>query len=106
MICGGHAQGPTIRSVNVISIPSDHYLSAEDLARMRVPGLAIEHQAPVEPVIEQSASIDQEIVPRSAEEMSTASVEEEKQLIDKLTIEIRELAQRAERFSCHLTLSY
>lgn len=52
----------TIGTVNVISVPVDHYLSAEDVERLSAPGLAFEHEPqieqpepPIEPPIAQHA---------------------------------------------------
>jgi hypothetical protein len=44
--------GTVIGAVNVISVPCDHYLSAQDIERLRAPALQqLEHAPePVEPV--------------------------------------------------------
>jgi hypothetical protein len=64
-VAGTGTLGTHIGTVNVISVPVDHYLSAEDIERMRAPGLAIDHVSPAEP-----AAMAQEIEPRSPEEAS------------------------------------
>ena len=41
--------GPTISTINVVSIPSDHYISAADIAKMRGP-VQLEHIPSPEPL--------------------------------------------------------
>ena len=63
------AVGHHISSVRVVSIPSDHYLSAQDIERARSPGI-FEATAAPEPLVEPEApaASAQEIKPYSPEE--------------------------------------
>ena len=47
---GEGLSGPSITSVNIISVPTDNYLSAEDMARLRGQTQTIEHVPPSEPL--------------------------------------------------------
>lgn len=73
--------GQRIGSINIVSIPSNHFLSAEDIARMRVspPLLEHEHERPYdalstkveiadEPEFDAAAEPEPEFVPRSPRE--------------------------------------
>jgi hypothetical protein len=60
-VTGDGLPGTTIGTVNVISVPADHYLSAEDIEKMR-PTLEIEH-APEYAVDEPASQLNHEIPP-------------------------------------------
>jgi len=74
----------TIGSVNVISVPVDHYLSAEDVAKISAQALQIEHEPKLEivepePVIEQPAqTIEPEpVIETEAERLRREALESE-----------------------------
>lgn len=76
--------------MNVVSIPSGNYLSAEDIERMRTPALLDHEPQPEEPPPE-------EIIPRTQEEAL---------LISELkSLSIEELTERARRVGIDVDLN-
>jgi hypothetical protein len=78
-----------IASVNVISVPADHYLSSQDIDRLRN-SQPLEHVSTMKQITHTEPAPAPEIEVQSPE----VSPEEEARIIDRLKAEIRELSQR------------
>ena len=88
--------GRHVSTVNVISIPHGKFLTREEIENAGVTPLSrIEHMPDDEAPVAALEHLPEPAPAPAPAEPEPRSPEEEQQLIDQLTIEIRELAQRA-----------
>ena len=66
----GMSTGPSITSVNVISVPTDTYLSSEDMERIRGTAQMTEHAPQLEPIapVQEIAQTPEAFEPQTARE--------------------------------------